>query len=341
MKKLKPVLTWVIIVVAIILITGAFYAGILYLESETESGKKEVVVRIPAGATFHDIQAQLEEAGILRHSTVFRWAAYLMREEKNVKAGEYLFQRGESVAFILEKLSRGLVEYKRIMIPEGFMVREIASLIYRETGIDSALFEDVVRDKPFIEELGFKAESLEGYLFPDTYLTSWPYSAKEIARQMAERFSAVYSEEIAKRADSLSLTKHELVTLSSIIQAEAMLKSEMPRISAVYHNRLKKGMKLEADPTVAYALGGVRRRLWYNDLKINSPYNTYLHKGLPPGPVCSPGRAALDAAANPKKGCKDYYFVADGRGGHIFSRTYIEHNRAKKRVKSGSFKRDD
>jgi len=339
MKKLKPVFTGVVIVVVITLITATFYAAILYLKSETESGGSGVVVRILPGATLYDIQNQLEEAGILKHSRIFRWAAYLMREEKNIKAGEYLFKPGESVSSILERLSRGLVEYKRITVPEGFMVSEIASLLYREAGIDSASFENVVRDKLFIKELGFKAESLEGYLFPDTYLISWPYSARGIAEQMAERFSAVYSEEIANVADSVSFTRHELVTLSSIIQAEAVLKSEMPRISAVYHNRLKKGMRLEADPTVAYALGGVRRRLWYNDLKINSPYNTYLHNGLPPGPVCCPGKAALEAAVYPEKGGGDYYFVEDGWGGHIFSRTYLEHNRAKKRVKSGSIKR--
>ncbi len=331
-KKLKPVLAGVIIV----FIVASFYIALLYLESEKEDGGRGVVVRIHPGATLHGIQVLLEEKGILKHSTIFRWAAYLKREEKNIKAGEYLFKPGESVAAILERLSRGLVEYKRIVVPEGFMANEIALLLYREIGIDSVAFEKIVRNNLFIEELGFKTDFLEGYLFPDTYLISWPYSARGIARQMAARFKGVYSEGIANSADSLLLTRHELVTLSSIIQAEAVLESEMPRISAVYHNRLKKGMRLEADPTVAYALGGVRRRLWYNDLKVESLYNTYLHKGLPPGPICSPGRAALEAAAYPAKGCGDYYFVADGRGGHIFSRTHSEHSRAKKRVKSGN-----
>ena len=336
MKKSKLVLAGVIIVI----IFASFYIALLYLASEKESEGREVVVRIHPGTTFHGIQILLEEKGILKHSTIFRWAAYLTREENNIKAGEYLFKSGESVAAILERLSRGLVEYKRIVIPEGFMVSDIALLLYREIGIDSVAFEKIVRDNLFIEELGFKADFLEGYLFPDTYLISWPYSARDIVRQMAARFKDVYSEEIADSADSLLFTRHELVTLSSIIQAEAVLESEMPRISAVYHNRLKKGMRLEADPTVAYALGGVRRRLWYNDLKVKSPYNTYLYKGLPPGPVCSPGRTALKAAAYPAKGCEDYYFVADGSGRHIFSRTHSEHSRAKKRVKSGNIKRD-
>ncbi|MCD6379290.1 endolytic transglycosylase MltG, partial [bacterium] len=204
-KKLKPVLVSVII----ILIAALFYAAFLYLESEKESGDRGVVISIPPGATLHDIQTQLEGKGVLKHSKIFRWAAYLTREEKNIKVGKYIFKRGESVFSILERLSRGLAEYKRIMIPEGFMVREIASLLYRETAIDSTVFEKVVRDSLFIEELGFKAKSLEGYLFPDTYLISWPYSARGIARQMAERFNSVYSKEIANSADSLSVTRND------------------------------------------------------------------------------------------------------------------------------------
>ncbi len=330
---MRKILAVTAVVVAAAVFVLLLYMAQLYLESEKRSGEKGIVVRVHPGETLYDIQAKLEKKGILEHSTVFRWAAYLERKEKDIKAGEYLFKRGESVRDILYKLSRGIVEYKRIVIPEGFMIKEIASLIYRKAGIDSAAFESVVRDDLFIEELGFEAESLEGYLFPDTYLISWPYTAREIAVQMVERFKTVYSEEITERADSLPMEMHGIVTLASIVQAEAMLKSEMPRISAVYHNRLTKGMKLEADPTVAYALGGVRRKLWYNDLKVKSPYNTYLHKGLPPGPVCSPGRAALAAAAYPAEDCEDYYFVADGKGGHIFSRTHAEHNRAKRRVK--------
>ncbi|MDZ7859075.1 MAG: endolytic transglycosylase MltG [Candidatus Krumholzibacteriota bacterium] len=331
---MKKILTIGAAAAVVMIFVSLLYTAALYFDSETQSGEKGVVVRVHPGEALYDIQAKLEKKGVLEHSTIFRWAAYLKRKEKDIKAGEYLFKRGESVRAVLSKLSRGIVEYKRIVVPEGFMVKEIASLLYSKAGIDSSAFESAVRDDLFIEKLGFEAESLEGYLFPDTYLISWPYTAREIAAQMVERFKTVYSEEITERADSLSMTMHEIVTLASIVQAEAMLKSEMPRISAVYHNRLEKGMKLEADPTVAYALGGVRRKLWYNDLKVKSPYNTYIHKGLPPGPVCSPGRAALAAAAYPAEDCGDYYFVADGKGGHIFSRTHAEHNRAKRRVKS-------
>jgi UPF0755 protein len=186
-----------------------------------------------------------------------------------------------------------------------------------------------------MSEVGIQAESLEGFLFPDTYLFMWPLNPQVVVRRMIHRFNEVFDERMRQRVDSLGFSKKEIVTLASIIQAEAVFESEMPHISAVYHNRLLKGWRLEADPTVAYALGGVRRRLWHKDLRIDSPYNTYRVRGLPPGPICSPGRAALIAAAWPLEGCRDLYFVADGNGRHLFNRTLREHLIDIERVRDG------
>ncbi len=318
-----------------LLFLAVLYAGLLYVDSDIEPGGSGVVIKVHPGATLNQIQRKLEKEEVLLHPGLFRWAAYLERKERKIKVGEYLFRRGESVASVLDKLAGGQVEYRRIVVPEGLMASEIASIFRREAEVDSAAFMGAAGDSSVIRELGYDLPFLEGYLFPDTYLVSWPYSASSIVRRMARRFDNIYNQKISGAAESVPLTRHQVVTLASIIQAEAAVEEEMPKISAVYHNRLKRGMKLEADPTVAYALGGVRRKLWYNDLKIDSPYNTYIHRGLPPGPICSPGKDALKAAARPEKDFEALYFVADGTGGHTFSRTLREHNRAKYQIRQG------
>jgi UPF0755 protein len=194
---------------------------------------------------------------------------------------------------------------------------------------------EATKDSTLLSEFRIRADSFEGYLFPDTYLLDWPIGAKEVVRRMAQRFTEVYATAIDTPSDSIVYDRKQIVTLASIIQAEAVFESEMPKISAVYHNRLKAGWRLEADPTVAYALGGVRRKLWYKDLRVDSPYNTYKYRGLPPGPICSPGGAALAAAASPEPGSENFYFVANGTGRHTFSKTYYEHLKAKHRIKYG------
>ncbi len=155
----------------------------------------------------------------------------------------------------------------------------------------------------------------------------------EAAAMMRARLDEVFDEKMARRAEELSMTRHQVLTLASIIQAEARLSGEMPLVSAVYHNRLRNGIRLEADPTVAYAMGGYKGRLYYKDLEIESPYNTYEHAGLPPGPICAPGKASIEAALYPDTTCRAVYFVAKGDGGHIFSLTLEEHLAAVESVK--------
>ena len=282
----------------------------------------------------NDVQKMLVDAGVLKHPRLFRWVAIVTGKDKKVQAGRYVFLDGMSISRMLHKLSHAEFEVTRLTVPEGFMLRQIAGAAEREVEIDSARFYQVVCDPGFARQLGISAPTLEGYLFPDTYLLSWPISSHDLARLMVERFREVYQEKVAKYANDVGLSTNEIVALASIIQAEAQDESEMSRISAVYHNRLRQGLRLEADPTVAYALGGVRRALHYSDLKIDSPYNTYKYKGLPPGPICSPSRASLIAAVRPLEGCEDLYFVAAGDGSHFFSRTHEEHVKAKKYAKA-------
>ena len=310
------------------------YVGWLYYEENGHYAARRVEVKIPPGMTLHQVQDILVEKGLLDRPNLFRWVAWISGKENKLKTGRYLIRHGESVSSILGKLSRGEVDYSRVVIPEGVMLHEVASLLAERADVDSTAFHDLAQDPAFVRELGFDGPSLEGYLFPDTYLFDWPITAREAAQRMVHRFREIYDREVAQIVDSTSLSLSAVVTLASIIQAEAVWDSEMPHISAVYHNRLDKGWRLEADPTVAYALGGVRRRLYYRDLRVDSPYNTYRRKGLPPGPICSPGKTALLAAVSPLDGCMDLYFVANGGGRHHFSKTLAEHLEVQRRIKA-------
>jgi len=313
---------------------AAVYVGVLYFSEDVRTGTPRVEIRVNPGMYLNDVQKMLVDAGVLKHPRLFRWVAILTGKDKRVQAGRYVFLNGMSVSRMLRKLSQAEFEVTRLTVPEGFMLREIAGAVEREVEIDSVRFYQAVCDSGFAKQLGISAPTLEGYLFPDTYLLSWPISSRDLARLMVERFREVYREHVAKYANDVGLSTNEIVALASIVQSEAQNESEMNRISAVYHNRLRKGLRLEADPTVAYALGGVRRGLRYSDLRIDSPYNTYRNKGLPPGPICSPGLASLIAAVRPLEGCDDLYFVAAGDGSHFFSKTHEEHMKAKKYAKA-------
>jgi UPF0755 protein len=312
---------------------AAGYIGLLFYGEEKNAPTRSVEIRVTPGAYLSDVQRMLVQEGILRYPRLFRWVAVLTGKDKKVQAGRYVFTEGMSVSRMLHKLSHADFEITRLTIPEGFMLREIAGAVQREVEIDSASFYRLVSDPAFARELGISAPSLEGYLFPDTYLLSWPISSRDLARQMVNRFREIYNRQIARYAAAAGLSTNEIVTLASIIQAEAQDQSEMARISAVYYNRMRMGLRLEADPTVAYALGGVHRGLHYSDLYVESPYNTYRKRGLPEGPICSPGLAALVAAVRPLEGCTDLYFVAAGGGRHLFSKTHDEHMKAKKYAK--------
>ncbi len=313
---------------------AAVYVGVLYFGENVRTGAPKVEIRVNPGMYLGDVQKMLVDAGILKHPRLFRWVAVATGKDRKVQAGRYVFLDGMSVSRMLHKLSYAEFEVTRLTVPEGFMLREIAKSVEREVEIDSARFHQTVSDPDFARQLGINAPSLEGYLFPDTYLLSWPISSRDLARRMVERFREVYREKVAQYAAGIGLSTNEIVALASIVQSEARNVAEMNRISAVYHNRLRRGLRLEADPTVAYALGGVRRGLRYSDLKIDSPYNSYRNKGLPPGPICSPGLAALIAAVRPLEGCDDLYFVATGDGSHFFSKTHDEHIQAKKYAKA-------
>jgi UPF0755 protein len=200
-------------------------------------------------------------------------------------------------------------------------------------GVDSTLFMAYAGDSAFMTTLGVPSVNAEGYLFPDTYDVEWNEAPSTLIRRMVDSFYRAFDDSLRERSGDMEMTVNEVTTLASIIEKEAMLDSEKPRISAVFHNRLRRGMKLQADPTVRYALGRWTGRIYYKHLDEPSPFNTYYARGLPPHPICNPERSSIVAALYPTEGSRDLYFVATGYGTHTFTQRGVDHNRAKAEYK--------
>ena len=294
-------------------------------------------VLIEKGVTLRGIAMQLRQAGLIRGTTGFLVLARLMSLDRVVKAGQYAFRLGITVPALLRALAHGMHGLDLVTIPEGLTVPEVAGLLAPRLGVPAARIDSLATDPAFLDSLGVQAPSLEGYLAPDSY--EWlPGTPPEVALRAMVQHTRERLQHATAGCDSLPLgfDAHQLLTMASIVEAEAQAAAERPRIARVYLNRLGRGMRLQADPTAAYALGtNPRHKLTLRDLRVASPYNTYLHDGLPPGPICSPGLASLEAVARPARA--DFlYFVADGSGGHAFSTTLEEHNRAVAHWRAGA-----
>ena len=290
---------------------------------------RKQVVQVRRGSGLRQIASQLHGAGLIRHPLPFVLYAKAQRMAPRLQAGEYVLSASMSPAEILDLLYRGKVMHHALTIPEGATLRDIAALVAAK-GMDSERrVLGLGSDREFIESLGLTVPSLEGYLFPDTYHVTRDMDVADLLTLMVRTFYQNYVPEIAAKAEDLGLSQHAVVTLASLIEKEAQLDSERELIAAVFHNRLRRRMRLQCDSTVIYALGGAfQGNLRKADLRIDSPYNTYRHAGLPPGPIANPGRRSIDAAVAPAA-VKYLYFVATRENGaHYFSTTLQEHNRA-------------
>ena len=292
-----------------------------------------VDVRIESGEGLRTIAARLEESELVVSASRFRWLARLRGEDRGIHAGTYRFERGASPGTILDDLVTGRVRLERLTIPEGWRLDQIAAEAEKALGVPADSVRVVAASEEWRERLECPAATLEGYLYPETYFFPDGVTAEEVVRAMTDRFLEVWEE--VDRDHASDLDRHQAVTLASIIEAETSVDSERTRIAAVYSNRLKEGWRLEADPTVRYALGKFTGRLYYKHLDVESPYNTYRNQGLPPGPIAAPGEASLRAALSPLEPCDDFYFVASRDGGHVFSKTKREHDRAKREFRGG------
>ena len=292
-----------------------------------------VDVAIPSGASLPAVARLLEDRGVVRNAEAFRWLARLRGDAGRIRAGYYRLPTDAGASDVLDQLVEGRTRLERIVIPEGLTVDEAAQAAAEQAGFPAEEYLALARDSSFADSLGVPGPTLEGYLFPETYLVDPDVDARELIELQVRTFRRTFEPELARRAAEQGFDAREIVTLASIIEAEAKVPSERPLIASVYRNRLARGMLLEADPTVQYALGGHRERVLYEDLEVDSPYNTYRNPGLPPGPIGSPGRASLEAAVDPDSTPYLFFFwIGDSAGTHTFSTTHAEHLRKRREL---------
>jgi len=321
-------------IAAITLVIGLITGAYLYYipHQAAEFGKSTKYIMVERGETAYDIGFKFQRIGAISSEFNFMLFAKIVGHSRHIKAGRYAVEPGMSLADIFKILTTGAAVPFNITIPEGLTVKETADLLAQNLAFGKDEFIPISKNRLLLDSLSIPTDDVEGYLFPDTYNFFYDESPDQVIRKMVARFYETLPDSFEIKAKRHGLDFYEAVTMASLIESEAMLDSERPLISAVYHSRLKKVMRLQCDPTVIYALGGLGRPLYYRDLEVDSPYNTYKYYGLPPGPICSPGRASLEAAVNPAA-VAYLYFVAAGDGSHIFSDTHQGHINAKNKVK--------
>ncbi len=291
--------------------------------------QEPVKIEVRKGETLSQISDSLYQKKIIPSKINMKIAAIIYGAERKIKAGRYNIPNGLSYLQLVELLIEGASDAEVLVtIGEGIWQMDLAKLLKEKLDIDSARVIELSRSRSFLNALGVDSDNLEGYLLPETYYFYTHSSAEEILRKLAFQMNRIFDDpKIIDRMKELKMNKHQVLTLASIIEAESNLFSEFKTISGVYHNRLRKGMLLQADPTVQYLIRERRKnKIYFKDLEIDSKYNTYKYAGLPPTPINNPGKDAIMAALYPESN-KYYYFVANGQGGHYFSTNMSEHNR--------------
>ena len=282
---------------------------------------------IKPGQSLKIIAANLEKESIISDKKYFSLFVKFKKDDKNLQSGEYILSASKSPEQILEIFKKGKVNLYKITIPEGLSINEVALIVENKGFCDKTVFKNLCMNKTFINSLGIKASTLEGYLFPDTYFFPKNVSCKKIIFIMVEHFKQIFTKQWHLKAQTMGFSIHEIVTLASIIEKETGDSSERPLISSVFHNRLKKNMRLESDPTVIYGIKDFDGNIKRKHLTMKTPYNTYKIKGLPVGPIANPGAEALYSALNPAQ-TPYFFFVSKKENTHKFSETFKEHNKA-------------
>ena len=321
------------VIISLFVMGWLYYFSLFHIShpaDDFKDGTRYLIVK--RGQSLTEIAGNLENLGAISSKSNFILYSKMFGKTKKMKTGRYAIRPGDSIADIIDIIVRGYATPFNVSIPEGFTIAETGNLLASIIDMDLGGFKKLVSDSEILDSLGIEADNLEGYLAPSTYNFFYEESPGNVVSKMTEHFFESLPDSFEIKANELGLTFHEAVTLASMIEEEAMLDSERPIIASVYLNRLKKRWRLECDPTVIYAMGGLDRPLYRKDLKIDSPYNTYRYFGLPPGPISNPGVKSLEAAVNPAT--TDYmFFVARGDGSHIFTRTNRDHINAKNSIK--------
>jgi UPF0755 protein len=330
MSATRRILRLLLLFLALVIAVGAYLFYRLKHPGSGTTAAAEITIVFPMGTSTSQIFHRLGQAGVLADPRLAEIYYRLYRASTPLQAGEYRFTRPMPVDDVINRMAHGDVIKYTIAVPEGLTAPETFELFWKQGIGGPEAFAEALRATELLPGLTQKVSDLEGFLFPETYVVTRSTSARQIVDRMVNEFRRNFTEEMQEKARALGMTPRQAVTLASIVEKESALPEEGPLIASVYLNRLKRGMRLQADPTVIYALkrdGKWTGLLHRSEYGYDSPYNTYLYDGLPPEPICNPGRKALKAAVSPAKA--DFlYFVADDSGGHTFSRTFEEHLRA-------------
>jgi len=324
-QKQKGIFTILLLVGGAAFFLSIHFLLYLYLPFQKEETHK--IVDIPDGAHMRVVADLLAREGLIQYKEYFIVLGKLTQTEKNIHPGEYDFHTRMLPLDILTLLRKGKIIQYEVSIPEGYTSYMIADLLEEKRLANRNEFIRLVHDPVFIQTLNLNARSLEGYLFPSTYFFPRRIKTEEILKKMVSTFNQEYTPEIDEAAGRLRMSRHEVVTLASIIERETALDEERPWVSAVFHNRLDKNIPLQSDPTVVYEMKGYNGRITKKMLLTKTPYNTYRLKGLPEGPISNPGKKSLLAAVHPAP-VNYLYFVSKNDRTHHFSSTLQEHNRA-------------
>jgi UPF0755 protein len=326
LKKLF-IIASIICLPGLVAVFWGYYNLMHYATTPTGMASDETIVTVDRGQSFEKTAHILQTHGLINQPFKFRLLARFSGADKRIQAGEYILSPNLSPQDILDKMVSGKVRLYKFTVPEGSNLNQIAGIIDSAGLADRQLFLQLANDTRFIESIGNSADTLEGYLFPDTYFFPKNVAAERIIESMIDRLQSEITDEWRQRASEINLTMHEVITLASIIEKETGAAAERPLISSVFHNRLKKKMRLETDPTVIYGIKNFDGNLTRKHLETKTPYNTYRISGLPPGPIASPGKAAIEAALFPAD-TSYLFFVSKKDGTHQFSTNLADHNRA-------------
>ena len=327
-KNINWKIIGITIVLLILLVVGYIY---IQIGPYNKNSKKDILVEIPNGATLTKVSSILEENKLIKNKVLFKVVSKFKEDNNGVKAGKYLLSQKYSNSEILDVLISGKTynDGIKITIPEGSTYKEVIKYLTNKKIGKVEVYEELINNpKEFYDKYKFLDEkditTLEGFLYPDTYYFEKDMSEKDVISAMLKRFSEVYTPELKEKQKKMGLTLQQVINMASIIEKEAVKDVDRPKIAGVFYNRLEIGMPLQSDATIQYIFDERKHIVSYSDLKIDSPYNSYLNKGLPPTPISNPGIKSIEAALEPED--NDYlYFVATVDGGNNYSKTYDEH----------------
>jgi UPF0755 protein len=332
-KVLKNFIRWDILVIVTVFLLIIVLSYLTFFTPNYYLANSPITFDIRKSESFSSVTERLYNQGIIPSKSNFKIAGFIYGAEKKIRAARFRIPSGLSYLDLLDLFISGECDFQRTLtINPGQTIKWLAHRLQKYVYIDSTEFVSLAYNKSFADSLGLHQNSFEGYLFATNYEIFEKSSSAEVITLFYNSFIEFYNDSLKTRTKELGFTVNEIITLASIIKGETNKEDEMDRISSVYHNRLRIGMKLQADPTIQYVIPGGWKRLTFKDLELDSPYNTYKYFGLPPGPINSSGKAAILAALYPEK--NNYlYFVADGTGGHLFGKTLSEHNKNVKKYR--------